>query len=255
MFTKQEEVSAFRVRPRDCAASRERRNAGRRVTSACSSAVLVFGAILSAFAAPEDFPCRSGKFVVVASTVTPAKGMNLGGDTIASFDISATIRNETREAWKSARFDVDVFQPDGSRIGEGISPHSFFLDVAIGAGEEKLFRVNRARGVPHPVTMGKFRIALSEDSARAILVDSGSSVGLLAADTKCAAELKEAMSLQGLEGRKKLAELVTYKCITTYDSPIHAVEIGRDETWAQVRIIEGPASGKSGWVPSVRIKP
>jgi tetratricopeptide (TPR) repeat protein len=96
------------------------------------------------------------------------------------------------------------------------------------------------------------------EMAKLPILNGGSSVAFVAADRKCAEQFQQVFSMEGLEKRKRLAELVQYKCGLVVDTPVHlaklsveAVEaIQHKAAYISVTIVEGESKGKSGWVPA-----
>lgn len=62
------------------------------------------------------------------------------------------------------------------------------------------------------------------------------------------------MKAEGLEGRKRLAELVTYKCGVVFDAPVHALVRSRESPYAQIELLEGKTQGRAGWIPEAWLK-
>jgi hypothetical protein len=85
--------------------------------------------------------------------------------------------------------------------------------------------------------------------AKIPLISSGSSVLFVASDRKCAMQFQQALAMDGLEKRKRLAELVTYNCGIIGESPVHAEIAKRDGDYVLVKLADGKHEGQSGWVP------
>jgi len=126
--------------------------------------------------AAEEFPCRSGKFVILESSIIQHKPMKLSS-LIGSFDITVHLRNETKEDWIELPLDVDVFEPDGTQLGAEVVPHTFRISTHIRAGEERTFTINRARSIPKPVVIARMHISLSQGVAQAVIIDPGPPTG------------------------------------------------------------------------------
>lgn len=143
--------------------------------------VLVLAAA-SLLNAAEEFPCRSGKFVVQDVKIIQRQATRLGSGLIGSFDITVTLRNETGEDWSNVPLNVDLFEPDGTRVGAEAAPHTFKIDTSIRSEQEKVFTINRARGISKPVTVGSFHVSLAPEAAQSVMVSPGTAAGFLAAD-------------------------------------------------------------------------
>jgi hypothetical protein len=76
----------------------------------------------------------------------------------------------------------------------------------------------------------------------------------VAADEKCLEETVDALNNGGLEGRKKLPELLQYRCIFTVNNntPVRIVKKMGNSTF--VTVMDGDHQGESGWVLSEWVK-
>jgi tetratricopeptide (TPR) repeat protein len=120
----------------------------------------------------------------------------------------------------------------------------------------------KALAKANPTTPSDFKIKtaaeVDAEMAKLPILNGGSSVAFLAADRKCAEQFQKAFSMEGLEKRKRLAELVQYKCGLVVDTPVHLAKlpvetveaIQHKATYTSVTIAEGESKGKSGWVPT-----
>ncbi|HLV96325.1 MAG TPA: hypothetical protein VKS44_14130, partial [Candidatus Acidoferrales bacterium] len=72
----------------------------------------------------------------------------------------------------------------------------------------------------------------------------------VAADEKCLKETVDAINEGGLEGRKKIPELLEYGCLFTVKSntPVRLVKRASNNSF--VTVMDGAHQGKSGWVLS-----
>lgn len=80
------------------------------------------------------------------------------------------------------------------------------------------------------------------------LLNSGSPVAFLGADRKCAQQFQDALGMEGLEKRKRLADLVSYGCGSLVDSPVRVAAGQRVGDFLVVTVADGKYLGKSGWV-------
>jgi hypothetical protein len=214
--------------------------------------LLLFAAAV--LAAAEDFPCRSGKFVVIDASIDQRTPQKTDSSLMGSFAITVTLRNETGEDWRKVPLDVDIFEQGGRRLGAGSSPHTFTIGTSIRSGEQKAFVVNRALPIQKPVKIGKFRVSLSPEAAQSMMVDPGKSAAFLAADLSCATQFRETLQTGGPELKKRLTDLVIYRCGVLFDYPSHAFVRDRKPPYAEVEVLEGVAQGRTGWVPEIWLK-
>jgi len=100
------------------------------------------------------------------------------------------------------------------------------------------------------------------------ILNTGSAVAFLASDRKCAQQFQQAFSMDGIEKRKRIAELIQYQCGSVIDVPVRlealsvdAVEtIGDGGLYVKVTVADcvgalkncplgnEKARGKTGWV-------
>jgi hypothetical protein len=81
------------------------------------------------------------------------------------------------------------------------------------------------------------------------ILQNGSPVAFIGSDRKCSAQFVEAAAMEGLEKRKRIADLIVYGCGFTVDTGTHVSVTQKDGAYALVKVIEGGHDGKSGWVP------
>ena len=86
------------------------------------------------------------------------------------------------------------------------------------------------------------------------IVDSGTRVVFFGADRKCSEQFVQAIATEGIEGRKKLAELVTFGCGFTDDSRLHVKRYEVQGSSCRVIPIEGKHQGSAAWVPCAWLK-
>jgi hypothetical protein len=95
--------------------------------------------------------------------------------------------------------------------------------------------------------------------AQLVKLNSGSPGVFLAADRKCAEEFQQALSMDGLDRRKRMADLVLYKCGFIVDTGVHLAPLSvealntlheKPAGYIQVTVADGESAGKSGWVPA-----
>ena len=80
-------------------------------------------------------------------------------------------------------------------------------------------------------------------------LDAGTEGVPVAADKKCLQQTVEAVAMEGLEKRKRLAELVSFGCIflVPRGTPVSASDRGEGDP-QQVTMLTGQYAGRSGWV-------
>lgn len=83
---------------------------------------------------------------------------------------------------------------------------------------------------------------------------NGNAAIFLGSDRKCSTQFVQAMSMDGLEKRKKVAELVSFGCGYLVDAGVHVRRLATDAAYCRVEMAEGKQAGKSGWVPCSWVK-
>jgi hypothetical protein len=84
--------------------------------------------------------------------------------------------------------------------------------------------------------------------AAAPKLHNGSDLVILGADRKCLQQAIDTGSMDGLEKRKRISELISYQCIFTAPDGTPVQIKSTEAKQREVVIIDGPLSGKSGWV-------
>ena len=85
-------------------------------------------------------------------------------------------------------------------------------------------------------------------------VNNGNVAIFFGADRKCSEQFVQALSMDGLEKRKKMADLVTFGCGYLADAGVHVKRLAADASYCQVAPAEGKQVGKPGWVPCSWLK-
>ncbi len=85
-------------------------------------------------------------------------------------------------------------------------------------------------------------------------LDNGNVAVFLGSDRKCSEQFVQALSMDGLEKRKKMADLVTFGCGYLEDRGSRVKRIQADSTYCLVTPAEGKHEGKPGWVPCSWLK-
>lgn len=216
----------------------------------------------AAWAEDIEFKVHGGTVVIKGLAVTvgritklPAFGSVPPG-AIGSVDITVTVLNRSGEDWKGLPLDIDVYDEDGSLVGAPKRKHSFRVPVSVKNGDESTVRVNRGfEGGAKGLRPSRVTASVASEMETARLAQSPAAVGFLGSDSKCAQDFRDALTLGGLEQRKRLAELLQYRCGIVFDSPVHVVPAETVGDFISVLIIEGSSSGKSGWIPVAWLKP
>jgi hypothetical protein len=81
-----------------------------------------------------------------------------------------------------------------------------------------------------------------------------STAAFVAADEKCAIDYASALRIGGLDGRKRVAELVTYHCGFLVDNGTRVAIQSREGLYSVVKIVDGKSAGELGWILSRSLK-
>jgi len=230
---------------------------------------------LALFLAPQAVAPKRCAEVTASTKYGPIAFLNLG---VSQDSVTAQVDNRSETGWEPVRFVLTLKGPEGSKsINNTINKMARgetarLLSVPEGAPfqPERCF-ILMVGGVPRsPRLEGSIR-ALEHDAmvaeaaqreqeriaterskmlASAPKLDSGTGPVLLGADKKCLDQAIEASKMEGLEKRKKIAELAGYGCVFTVDRlPPVRVE-GAEGGFSRVTPIDGPKAGHTGWVLS-----
>ena len=85
-------------------------------------------------------------------------------------------------------------------------------------------------------------------------LDNGNVAVFLGSDRKCSEQFVQALSMDGLEKRKKIDELVRFGCGFLEDRGARVKRIQADSNYCLVAPAEGKHEGKPGWVPCSWLK-
>ena len=234
----------------------------RHVSLAVALAILGVSQILTAQEA--EMRTRRGRFIARDLKVVPASKISVIADaagnplSLGSVDVSVTILNESGDDWREATFHVNLFDTSGAPIRSLGRDYGLRITVPIRNGEEKAVRFrNMAIFLPGGTThlsVSRYSISVPEVVAQAQTIVSGSTIGFLAKDRRCAEEFLRTSAIHGPEGREGFAELFQSTCGTAFESPIHGMVTRGDNGFIQVIIAEGKFFGESGWVPEAWLK-
>lgn len=83
--------------------------------------------------------------------------------------------------------------------------------------------------------------------AKFSLLNSGAA-NFIGADRKCSEEFVQALSMDGLEKRQRLLQLITL-CGFTEEHPVHVAKEQTDGAYCKVRLVDGEHPNATGWVP------
>jgi hypothetical protein len=140
-----------------------------------------------------------------------------------------------------------MVQVEGVPYRWGWVPYALLLKPTPAQIEEKE-RTTRA------AAEGKARFARAAYLGSLPIINNGNAAIFIGSDRKCSEQFVQAISMDGLEKRKKMAELVTFGCGYLVDAGIHVKRIAADATYCRVEPAEGKQAGKSGWVPCSWVK-
>ncbi len=140
-----------------------------------------------------------------------------------------------------------MVQVDGVPYGWGWVPYALLSKPTSAQIEEKE-RTTRA------AAEGKARAARAAYLGGLPVISNGNAAIFIGSDRKCSEQFVQAMSMDGLEKRKKMAELVTFGCGYLVDAGIHVKRLAADAAYCRVEPAEGKQAGKSGWVPCSWVK-
>ncbi len=76
----------------------------------------------------------------------------------------------------------------------------------------------------------------------------------IGADRKCSEQFVQVLSMEGLERRKRLAELLSYQCGFLEKGSLHAQKLDTNAGYCSIKFVEGEHAGSGGWVPCSWVK-
>jgi hypothetical protein len=152
-----------------------------------------------------------------------------------------------RKCWRRGRSDRKVYDRPEISIDR--------IDISLTAGQpdlEIIQQLEKTRAAEKKALKREADAAAVRAAylAKLPLVRSGTPIAFIASDRRCAEQFQEAVTMEGLEKRKRLADLVAYGCGFIVDSPVHADLVQKQGGFALVKLANGNYAGKSGWVPA-----
>jgi hypothetical protein len=194
---------------------------------------------------------------------------------------AANLENTTGIRWTNIVFSVGVTGLDdhGNRVSPRVTVKLEYLDgdvVTMASGwcdriwpriDVTGISVSMVAGTPNndDVTVFRRNQAARKRSAEqaaarsayvsklAVLTNGNDSV-FVGSDQKCSEQFVQALSMDGLEKRKRMADLLAYGCGFLVKDRTHIEIVEKGLKYVLIRPAEGPAIGKSGWVPATWIK-
>ncbi len=237
--------------------------------------------ILSAalFLAPQAVPARRCAEVTAVTRYGPIVFHNL---IVSQDSVTAQVDNRSETGWEPVRFVLTLKGPEGSKwmnitidkmargetarllsVPEGapFQPETCFILMVGGVPRSPSVQgiigaLGRELRGAEAAQREQERIATERSKmlAGAPKLDSGTAPVLLGADKKCLDQAIEASKMEGLEKRKKTAELVAYGCVFTVDRLTPVGVEGAEGRYSRVTPIDGPQAGHTGWVLSSWIR-
>lgn len=244
-----------------------------------------------AFAQSSDTPDRRSPTVKINSFV--AGGMFQFFISLCTYseerermvpEFSGTIVNVTSTAWPSARFTVNVDEPQVSfpiefknlAIGKtaftksvsqfilGLrdcaNTENISIDFSAGESQQALeaAKANARAASARKIAQDNHRAAiLAEEQRLSRLPTVGRDTApvFVGSDKKCTSEFIAAEKMEGLEKRKKIADLLAYGCGFIANPGAHVTPEHRVEDFVFITIENGPQIQKHGWIHSSWLKP
>lgn len=237
----------------------------------CAAFTVIIAFLSSAPHSPADAP-NFGPFAVAAPgggnfvveqivfsalpevRITNKTGRNWGGLRLL-LTVTGRLTETAKPITKQANLDISAIYIDETQ--------EFAVDLDLPEMTVSTVKVAYGTGYRQPNEEEKEqegRKAAAAAAARAAALakkpklDSGAAAVPVAADRKCLDQTMAALGVEGLESRKRIAELVKYGCIFTVPrlTPIDVLKA--DGRYSLVGVAAGGSAGKQGWVATDWIK-
>lgn len=215
--------------------------------------------------APYAIPAKGGQFVVTSLEAFPRMASGRQRE-----ELTGQIENATGRQWdniqilvqisgggqsKTARIRIPSMPPESSQgFTAEIPSEPFQVDsysfrlvggVASDTPEESARKTADAR-----VRAARDREERARYLAQFPMLLPGSEAAFVGADRKCAAQFVEAMQMEGLEKRKRIAELISFRCGFTVKCGTRVQPLNSESGYTQVKVVEGERADQAGWVPA-----
>ena len=143
-------------------------------------------------------------------------------------------------------------------FGNGLNPQKFealrvrakFLSGASNPADAAAFDVAQKQGAASQKRAAEVSSARATALAKFPILNSGTPSAFIGSDRKCAAQFQEALGMEGLEKRKRIADLVSYGCGFLADNPVRVSPGQRDGAFVFVTMMDGKQVSKNGWAPT-----
>ena len=193
----------------------------------------------------------------------------------------ANVENTTGIRWEDVVFVATItgFDSEGNHISAKATLKREYLDgdvVAMVSGpcdriwphiNVAAIAISLASGTPDKEDIAAFRRdqaarkrSAEEAAARSAFISklpvlcNGNDQVFVGSDQKCSEQFVQALSMDGLEKRKRVADLLTYGCGFLVKDQTHVEIVEKRVGYLLIKPVEGPKIGKSGWVPTAWIK-
>jgi hypothetical protein len=91
--------------------------------------------------------------------------------------------------------------------------------------------------------------------AKMSTLSNGAELIFVGADRKCSEQFVQAAGMEGLEKRKRLAELISYGCGFTTRTGSHISVLQSSAGFSLVKLEDGKETGRTGWIPTKWMSP
>ena len=207
--------------------------------------------------------------VTIQATVNRADG--------STMERTFTVGDVRLQPWKSVHISIPVMpddsthQPDCDIVSSsfkflhGVSEASIAREAAEDTEREKRLyedglvlkqaeEAARRRDIKAKALAAKKKAdAAAQEAARVAKLPrlvSGRAHAFLGSDRKCAEQFQQALTMDGLERRKRIADLLSYDCGILVDDMVHVSPIGLLVSgYRLVSVEDGNDRFKRGWVP------
>ncbi|MEX2261005.1 MAG: hypothetical protein WD696_03595 [Bryobacteraceae bacterium] len=198
-------------------------------------------------------------------------------------EVTGTIDNRTGSEWSGADFSVTS---SVTLHGVNSEPRTFTLSltsIPLGKTQFREYPHKVSPSYPKGLSATGFRISFVDGDSQAMIdartaerqrraeaaeakkqmeqaardaflakfpiIQSGGESSFIGADRQCAIEFSQALTMEGLAKRKKIAELVSFQCGFIVPAGTHVAVKEKQDGYALVVVVDGTHSTKAGWIP------
>lgn len=205
------------------------------------------------FHCPGEASPRTYTFVIATlregvSTISDRTALHFGqpcnADTLAAVMTGGDSDREREEKADVARQEIlkqEAVIAEAKREAEAEERKEAEIEKRRLSAERTLAARERAREAAYEKERAAYLSKLP-------FLESGGEMIFIGSDRKCSEQFVQAMNMDGLDKRKRMADLISYGCGFTDPHGLHVTRVNSDGAYCQIAMAEGKHQSDRGWV-------